>query len=612
MLRTDLQQLAQAIFNDKKMAYELAKDIEGQLTDRTPDRLRLSYYQSAAFLANQRYDYDRALLLLDKARVIGEQLSITEELAHHWFDASAVYTNQRRWHEAQSAIDRGKRFLRNKQFPHLSAHAHAREGVLALRLKNVREAQESLLDADKAFEARKLLATLKDHQIHTLVLSALGELYELTSEPELSIEAYTRIFPIIEEHQLWPRLGWHYLNAGRVSLVLANLSDARLYFEKTLQSASEQEHELTANSYTNLGILALMDGGHELAASYFERSAALFDQPQTPADFSNLAKIEWWFADLCLRQNDAPGYEDHLLRAYELGISGADMYHLRMVSTALGELYAQSGIFNEAFTWQKRANEHTDQYYQDLRRNDQQEVGIRQEMARIRQEAQVARLRVSGLQSKALRAQMNPHFLFNALNAIQGFITTERYAESVTYLARFARFMRHTLEYSDLEEVPLDEEINFIDKYLEINKKLRFRDKLEYIVHQPKTADASDLLIPAMIVQPFVENAIEHGLRPKQSGLLTVEFQLSEDEKTLLCIIEDDGVGVNAGRAKQEAHKSEHLTHRSRGMDITKERLGLLHGNPLGHFVTITDRSEIAPFTQTGTRVEVILPLLDE
>jgi two-component system, LytTR family, sensor kinase len=611
MLRSELLQLAQAIFNDKKAAYELSKDIEGQLTDRSPERSRLSFYQSAAFLANQSYDYDRALQLLEKGRAIGEQHALTDELANLWLDASAVYTNQRRWREAQAAIERSRRLLRNKKNAPLHAHAHAREGVLALRLKNVREAQEALLEADKALEARKADASLKDHHIHTLVLSALGELYELANEPQLSIEAYTRVFPIIEGWRLWPRLGWHYLNAGRVSLVLNNLADALIYFEKSLQSASEQEHELTANSYTNLGILALMDNNYALAGSFFERGAQLFDQPQSPADFTNLAKIEWWFAELHKVQNDDVGYEDHLLRAYEQGIKGADMYHLRLVSTALADLYAQSDIFKEAFDWQKRASEHAEQFYQELRRNDQQEGVIRQEMERIRQEAQVARLRVSGLQSKALRAQMNPHFLFNALNAIQGFITTERYAESVTYLARFARFMRHTLEYSDLEEVPLDEEINFIDKYLEINKKLRFRDKLEYSVRPPKTTDASDLLIPAMIVQPFVENAIEHGLRPKQAGLLTVEFQLSPDEKTLLCIIEDDGVGLRAGLAKQEAHKSEHLTHRSRGMDITKERLGLLHGNPLGHFVTITDRSELPPYTQSGTRVEVVLPLLE-
>jgi two-component system LytT family sensor kinase len=115
-----------------------------------------------------------------------------------------------------------------------------------------------------------------------------------------------------------------------------------------------------------------------------------------------------------------------------------------------------------------------------------------------------------------------------------------------------------------------------------------------------------------MIIQPFVENCIEHGLRPKQSGFLSIEFKLTEDEKSLICIIEDDGVGINKGKEKQLSHNSEHQTHRSRGMEITRERLGLLHNNPHGQFVIMIDRSEIPPFDKTGTRVEVILPLLNE
>ncbi len=609
MQRTDLQLLSTAIFNDEKKAWDLLRDLEGQITDRSSELVKIAFYQSVAFLANQTYDYDKALHMLEQARKMCERLAQQPEIINIWLDASAVYTNQRRWKEAQNAVDRAKKFLKNKPFSGLHAHALAREGILCLRLKNIREAQEYLIEADKCFNELQGAASLKDHHIHTLVLSGLGELHEFTGEAQLSIEAYIRVFPIIEEHRLWPRLGWHYLNAGRVSLVLSNLQDARLYFKKALQTAASKEHDLMANSYTNLGILAMMDNHFDLAASYFEQSASLFDQPVKPSDFNSLAKTEWWFADLRKFQKDESGYEDHLLKSYENGMKGDDFYHLRRVSSALAELYAGAQFYEQAYFWQKQSNEHAEKYYQDLRQTDQQELNIRYELERIRQEAQMARLRVSGLQSKALRAQMNPHFLFNALNAIQGFITTGRDTEAVTYLARFARFMRQTLEYSDLEEVPLDDEISFIDKYLEINKKLRFRDKLEYIVKQP--SDTSDLLIPAMIVQPFVENSIEHGLRPKQSGLLTVEFKLSDDEKTLLCIIEDDGVGVNAGKAKQDAHKSEHQTHRSRGLDITRERLGLLHGNPLGHYVTITDRSEIPPYNAEGTRVVVVLPLLE-
>lgn len=383
-----------------------------------------------------------------------------------------------------------------------------------------------------------------------------------------------------------------------------------MYFEKSLMLADSAGSDVRASLLTNLGIIAMLNDNVSKAHSYIQEGAALFSHPEKPSDFDNLAKAEWWYAQLCNKEGNQTGRQMHLLVSFEVGSKGKDLSQLRRTALALSNLYADAQNFQEALKWQIQATNLTEKYYSTLRDTERTELDARYELERIRQEAKMAKLRVTGLQSRALRAQMNPHFLFNALNAIQGFITSGRAVDATTYLARFAKFMRQTLDYSDLEEVSLDDEISFIERYLDINKKLRFRDKLNFTVTPPVTDDASELLIPAMIIQPFVENSIEHGLRPKQQGSLNISFQITEDDQSLLCIIEDDGVGVNEGKAKQASHSSEHQTHRSRGLDITRERLGLLHGNPLGKYVTITDRSEIPPFDQTGTRVEVILPLL--
>jgi len=175
--------------------------------------------------------------------------------------------------------------------------------------------------------------------------------------------------------------------------------------------------------------------------------------------------------------------------------------------------------------------------------------------------------------------------------------------------------MRHTLEYSELEVVTLEQEIEFLERYLDINRKLRFREKLDFKIIAPKNFDLDDLLIPTMIIQPFVENAIEHGLRPRQEGHLTIQFELLADDETLLrCIIEDDGVGYNKGREKQVAQMG-FQKHRSRGMEITTERLNLLH--ELQHrdgdnYIQINDIADLTQGQRTGTRVEVLLPLLEE
>ena len=209
---------------------------------------------------------------------------------------------------------------------------------------------------------------------------------------------------------------------------------------------------------------------------------------------------------------------------------------------------------------------------------------------------------------------MNPHFMFNVLNAIQGLVTSGRNSDAESYLAKFAKMMRHTLEYSELEEVTLEQEIEFLDRYLDINRKLRFRDRLDFKIIIPRLSDFDDLLIPTMIVQPFVENAIEHGLRPRQEGRLLIEFQLLEEENLIRCIIEDDGVGINKGREKQ-INQPGFQKHRSRGMDITQERLLLLHQiqkSTRDSFIEITDIGETSGGQRSGTRVEVLLPIMNE
>ena len=270
--------------------------------------------------------------------------------------------------------------------------------------------------------------------------------------------------------------------------------------------------------------------------------------------------------------------------------------------------------YAEAYRWQAQSTHYTAAHFRHLRNRDREEIEVRHQLERSRQEAQMARLRVSGLQLRALRAQMNPHFLFNALNAIQGFITSGRNNEAETYLAKFARMMRHTLDYSELEVVGLEQEIEFLERFLDINRKLRFRERLEFEIIVSPELDQNDVTVPTMILQPFVENAIEHGLRPKQEGMLRIEFLPGDDDDTVRCVIEDDGVGYNKGKEKQ-SELPDFQKHRSRGMEITRDRLNLLHQlnrKVSGEFIQITDLGELTRGARTGTRVEVLLPILEE
>ncbi|MBL7802822.1 MAG: histidine kinase [Saprospiraceae bacterium] len=614
-LRQLCHSLGHWAFTDFEKARQVLQELSGQVTTDLPLDIQLSYHRYGAFLENQWNRFDAALEHARQLIALLEQRNDPLPLAEAWLEAAAPLLNRRDWPAVQECLDRARYHLQGIESARLHAQVACREGFLHLHLGNLRKALDALLESEKTLLGLDDNAQLPDYYMLALVTGGLGDLYERLDEKDKSLDAYRRVLPIVEEHGLRPRLAWHYLNAGRAALAQNDLSEARLCFENVAKFAGEGDLEAKAHALANLGILAFLENKPASAVwALFDEAARQIESPGKPADFTNLSRIESWRAELLLRIGNHEDAERHLLKAFELGEKGHDLHHLKQVAQALAAVSAQKEDFAEAFRWQHTATELAEKHFHELRDRERQELEARYELERSRQEAQMARLRVTGLQSRALRAQMNPHFLFNALNAIQGFITSGRNNEAETYLARFAKLMRQTLEYSAVEVVTLAQEIEFLNRYLELNRKLRFDSKLDFRIVPPPGADPDDLCIPTMIVQPFVENAIEHGLRPKKEGKLRIEFHLTDDENIVLCSIEDNGVGYNKGREKQ-LKTPEFQSHRSRGLEITRDRLTLLHQlrkTPATQFIRITDLADEVDNPNSGTRVEVLLPVLEE
>ncbi len=190
---------------------------------------------------------------------------------------------------------------------------------------------------------------------------------------------------------------------------------------------------------------------------------------------------------------------------------------------------------------------------------------------RLRNEAKITadyQKKISEIEMKALRAQMNPHFIFNSLNSIQKFIfEKDEYAAS-QYLTKFSRLIRLILEHSNQEFVTISSEMEMLKYYIDM-ERLRFSDKFEYTI--TKSDDVSDSwLIPSMVIQPHVENAIWHGLMHKEDDCtLSVNITMLDDQ-TIQVVIEDNGVG----RTKAEEMKSKQtLKKKSFGSQISKDRL---------------------------------------
>ena len=184
--------------------------------------------------------------------------------------------------------------------------------------------------------------------------------------------------------------------------------------------------------------------------------------------------------------------------------------------------------------------------------------------------------RLTSLKLENLRSQMNPHFIFNALNSIQEYIVLNQKDLASDYLGKFADLVRKYLNHSSKGSITLREEIDCLQMYLEL-EKLRFEDKLMFSITVDNSLDAHEITIPTMLVQPYVENAIKHGLLHKKSQRqLDIIFQPSKTENTIRCQIIDNGIGrEKAGKIKN----SRNPAHTSFATKATDNRLQLINLN---------------------------------
>lgn len=203
--------------------------------------------------------------------------------------------------------------------------------------------------------------------------------------------------------------------------------------------------------------------------------------------------------------------------------------------------------------------------------------------------------------NKALRAQVNPHFIFNALSSIQYLVSSNNRVSALKYLSKFSRLTRNILESSIETNVMLNEEIKMIRDYLEL-ESLRFDNAFSYQINIDEDLDPNEIEVPFMILQPFVENAIIHGLLPKKDGLKELSINFKKGDEVVICEIEDSGVGRQVANQRKHIYKKE---KKSRGLEVTKQRLAALSDHPEN--IEIIDK--IKADKPLGTKVIIKIPL---
>jgi ligand-binding sensor domain-containing protein len=212
------------------------------------------------------------------------------------------------------------------------------------------------------------------------------------------------------------------------------------------------------------------------------------------------------------------------------------------------------------------------------------------------QEKLVLKYNLANVENKALRMQMNPHFIFNALNSIKGFYASNNIEDGNTYIVHFSKLLRNILE-SESDKIPVSKESEILSTYLKL-ATIRLKNNINYEVIVDEKINENLMTVPPMLVQPFVENAIIHGLSKLINGKITIRFYIEEEQ---LCIdVIDNGIG------RAESSKKKKHFHKSISTQLTKDRLELISRK-------FNDKSRLEIIdlhNPTGTKVKLIMPII--
>jgi LytS/YehU family sensor histidine kinase len=213
------------------------------------------------------------------------------------------------------------------------------------------------------------------------------------------------------------------------------------------------------------------------------------------------------------------------------------------------------------------------------------------------------RLQLSEFESRLLRSQMHPHFVFNALNSINNLILRDESEKASNYLVKFSQLLRRQLRFSTEQEISLEDELETVRLYL-IVEELRFSESFTWSIEVDPLMNPNNLAVPPMILQPYVENAIWHGLLPKNGEkkikIMVEDYSLNQ----ILIRIQDNGIGMAASAELTPKYKE----HRSFGMEMGERRLQLLNADGLSARVDVVHLNS-QNNTPMGTEIKLYLPL---
>lgn len=457
-------------------------------------------------------------------------------------------------------------------------------------------------------------SALKDKRLIALAQVNLGVIYRIEKNYQKAIEYQSKAVKILSSLNDFDGLGTAHNNLGDIyreikdyPKALSNYNKALVYFE------SSGNKEKIATVYHNVGIVFEKQGKHANALNYLNRSVEIRSQ----FGFKGAIYNTYRAISEVYEKTGSYSLAHFYLKLYADYADSSKTIESSAKIAELNELYRSEqrerliSVQADSIERQKQEKALTSTKLENVQLKNNLQAYIifgfaivvvlggiigfyRWNQTKIRQQQQQAEMNQT-----LLRTQMNPHFVFNAMSVIQSYIYDNDTQNSSRFLVNFSKLMRLILENSSKEFIPMETEVDILDKYLSI-QKLRFEERFDFEIKTDQKLLHEGAIIPPMITQPFIENAIEHGrLHLKEDGFIRVHFY--EENGMLRITVEDNGVGRKGSEQNKKGSD-----HKSMAMKITRDRIENLNKKYRAEgFMLIEDYNKIE---ETGTKVLISIP----
>lgn len=494
----------------------------------------------------------------------------------------------------------------------------AKDTVLLCTIyNNIGVAYRRLDENQQAFEyhlqALRLAEACQNWRNQAIAINSIGNIYLATQQYDRAISSFQQSLDIEKTHQNNLGLAINYANIGLALAGKNQYKEAIEYFLKSLhynELINSQQGRLI--SYNNLGQAYQKLGNYPLSLRYFKKALQLSGQIGDIIDVSD-SYISVGNTYL-LQKKYAEAYY-HINEGLNIAQSIGSKSLIMKAYQALQEYYAKLGRYDQSMQMLEKALNYKDSLLNEKLNNRMAELEVLYQLDKknaaiqllkkeaylkdlesnrnlilalsllglivvmigigyffIRHRELKAHQKSLQLELQSLRSRMNPHFIFNSLNSIHKYIWTNQPEEASDYLTKFARLIRMILENSERDFIPLSKELEFLSIYVEL-ENLRCNHSFVFFLQIDEDIDTEDVMIAPLMIQPFVENAIWHGLAPKKGGgVLKISMKL-QDQQKLRVEIEDNGIGRQRAEAIKMQKNPQHV---SMGLRLTEERLKLL------------------------------------